>query len=210
MSKIKNLKTLSGNTINLIDMLEMLCPIKKTKYIEILYRITKSNSKENKSYYDEIKTSCIKEYGVSEEKINELNDFQLIIFYSFIERLFYSKNMVNFKRFCELNELGLIKQNDLTKYSSFDEINNQVNVAELKIVDKEMEKEVIKIYEDDEWLLVKPLTYFSSKKYGSNTKWCTTSDDDPEYFKRYSREGVLIYIINKFTVIKVGSYNEIS
>jgi hypothetical protein len=71
---------------------------------------------------------------------------------------------------------------------------------------KEMETQIIKIHEDDEWLLIRPLTYASSKKYGSNTKWCTTQETNPEYFTKYSSKGVLIYCINKVTGYKVASF----
>jgi hypothetical protein len=69
-----------------------------------------------------------------------------------------------------------------------------------------LENEVVKILDTDEWLLVRPLTYYSSKKYGSNTKWCTTSEGNPEYFIKYSSRGVLIYCINKITGYKVASF----
>jgi hypothetical protein len=71
---------------------------------------------------------------------------------------------------------------------------------------KEMETQIIKIHEDDEWLLLRPLTYASSKKYGSNTKWCTTQETNPEYFTKYSSKGVLIYCINKVNGYKVASF----
>jgi hypothetical protein len=71
---------------------------------------------------------------------------------------------------------------------------------------KEMEKQVKVVFENDEWLLVRPLTYLSSKKYGSNTKWCTTTESNPEYFLKYSKKGVLIYCINKMTGYKVASF----
>jgi hypothetical protein len=46
----------------------------------------------------------------------------------------------------------------------------------------------------------------SSKKYGSNTKWCTTQETNPEYFTKYTAKGVLIYCINKVTGYKVASF----
>jgi len=46
----------------------------------------------------------------------------------------------------------------------------------------------------------------ASKKYGSNTKWCTTQSDNPEYFLKYTKKGVLIYCINKVTGYKVASF----
>ena len=64
-------------------------------------------------------------------------------------------------------------------------------------IQKLLEKEVQKIVEEDEWLVVRPLTVESSLTYGAGTKWCTASRHNKEYFYRYSRNGVLFYVINK-------------
>jgi hypothetical protein len=82
----------------------------------------------------------------------------------------------------------------------------QVNIADIKVEMKELESEVVRVHEDDEWLLVRPTTYLASKKYGSNTKWCTTSENNPEYFLKYAERGVLIYCMNKKTGYKVASF----
>ena len=74
----------------------------------------------------------------------------------------------------------------------------------------ELEKEIIKIFEDGEWLILRPLTHLSSMKYGSSTKWCTTSQHEPTYFSRYIKNGALIYCINKKTGLKVASHRDYS
>jgi hypothetical protein len=83
---------------------------------------------------------------------------------------------------------------------------SHLNLAEMKVDAKQLEGEIVKVYEDDEWLLLRPLTYSSSKKYGSNTKWCTTQESNSEYFIKYSSKGVLIYCMNKKTGYKVASF----
>jgi hypothetical protein len=100
----------------------------------------------------------------------------------------------------------LVKQNDLSKYSTFEDISNSVSIAEMTATNKDMEKQVKVILDDEEWLILRPLTYASSKKYGSNTKWCTTQENNPEYFFKYSKRGVLIYTINKKTGYKVATF----
>ena len=50
------------------------------------------------------------------------------------------------------------------------------------------------------------MTFLASKKYGANTKWCTTSESNPEYFLKYCERGVLIYCMNKKTGYKVASF----
>jgi hypothetical protein len=58
-------------------------------------------------------------------------------------------------------------------------------------------KDSVKIYEDENLLVVKPLTHQSSCYYGAGTKWCTTMAGTPSYFEKYSNEGSLYYIILK-------------
>lgn len=60
------------------------------------------------------------------------------------------------------------------------------------------------------WLILKPLTLKSSLKYGNNTKWCTSSKENPLTFYNYSKEGILIYIIEKETDTKWAAYWEIN
>jgi hypothetical protein len=38
---------------------------------------------------------------------------------------------------------------------------------------KRSKKEIHKIFEDDNYMIFKPLTYASSCSYGYQTKWCT-------------------------------------
>jgi hypothetical protein len=72
-----------------------------------------------------------------------------------------------------------------------------------------MEKQVMKLYDNDEWLIIKPLSFLASKKYGANTKWCTTQENNPEYYLKFSRRGILIYVINKITGNKIGVFKNI-
>jgi hypothetical protein len=62
------------------------------------------------------------------------------------------------------------------------------------------------MYEDDEWLVLRPLTRESSVKYGAGTKWCTASTNEEYQFYRYTRRGILIYTINKKTGQKVAAF----
>jgi hypothetical protein len=206
MSKIKDLKSNPEVIFNLIDVLELFSPDKKSKYTDTLLRLMK-NTKNLKSHVDEIKAYFNSNFDfITNEDMNKFSDIQILLMYRFVDSFFNSGDLQNFRKFCEYNERGLISQNDLTTYKSFDEVMNQLSLADLKVTSKDLENEIIKVYEDDEWLLVRPLTYLSSRKYGSNTKWCTTQESNPEYFMKYSKRGVLIYCINKKTGYKVASF----
>lgn len=74
--------------------------------------------------------------------------------------------------------------------------------------EKKAKSEVDRIYEDDRFLIVRPLSHKSSCYYGANTKWCTTSRDDSGYFDRYTKRGKLFYIIDKKS--KDGKYGKMA
>ena len=86
---------------------------------------------------------------------------------------------------------------DINQYVSLNELESVVNFARSKKKEKELGDQVTKIYEDGQFLVVKPKTEESSCKYGSNTKWCVTSKGSG-HFSRYTsgRQG-LYFIINK-------------
>jgi hypothetical protein len=91
-----------------------------------------------------------------------------------------------------------------------DEIMSAVSLSEIKLLEKELENEVVKEFEDEKWLLVRPLSFQSSLRYGSSTKWCTTFKREKDYFFKYFYKGSLVYFINKETGYKVAFYGECS
>jgi hypothetical protein len=103
----------------------------------------------------------------------------------------------------------LVKNNDLSKYSDISQIMTEVSICEMKVMSKELEKETIKEYEDDKWLLIRPLSFEASSKYGSGTKWCTTYKREKDYFFKYIHNGTLVYFINKENGYKVAMHKEI-
>jgi len=72
-------------------------------------------------------------------------------------------------------------------------INREVIIEKFKVEPHEY----IKLFENDEFLLVIPLTFEASCKYGAGTKWCTTSKDNDDMFKKHNRMGSLGYVIIK-------------
>jgi hypothetical protein len=206
MSKIRELKSNTNNTLNFIDVLELFSPDKKSKYTETLLRLM-NRTKNYNDHVDDMKRDILSKFDfIKMEDLDKFGPLQTMLMYNFVNAFFNEEDLKNFRRFAEYNERGLITQNDLTKYKSLEDIIQQLNIAELKVESKGLENEIVKVFEDDEWLLVRPLTYLASKKYGSNTKWCTTQSDNPEYFLKYTKKGVLIYCINKVTGYKVASF----
>jgi hypothetical protein len=127
-----------------------------------------------------------------------------------IENFYNPSDMNTFIQFREFNERGLIQNPDLTKYSTMDDLMNAVSLCEIKQIEKELENEVIKEFEDERWLIVRPLSFQSSLRYGAATKWCTTFKREKDYFFKYFHRGSLVYFLNKETGYKVALYGECS
>lgn len=208
MSRTKELKTNPEFNVNMFELFSLFSPDKKTKYTETLLRIMKKTPN-IEEHCQEIKEFLSKEYNLQKSDLDDVPSLQLVFFYRIIDTMFNSSDLKTFQKFCEFNERGLIRQNDVSTYQTFDEINNAVSIAEIVAQGKDLEKQVKLVYEDEEWLFVRPLTFNASKKYGSNTKWCTTTESNPEYFTKYASKGVLIYCLNKKTGYKVASFRSL-
>jgi len=204
MSRKNELKSDPGNTINMIDILSLLCPDGKVKYIETLLRIMKSTENIG-TYTEDVLESMKNDYGVEREYLTGYNTIQLIHIKDFLDNMFDLTDVHMFQKFCNFNERCLIADNDLSTYKTFKDIEISVNNAELKMVEKEMESQIVKLFENNEWLILKPLTHEASKKYGMGTKWCTTTENDATHFKKYGK-GILIYTLNKKTNYKIATY----
>ena len=207
MSQVKKLK--ENNNIDIIDIIKIVLNSEKTKYIDLFLRIINHN-KSKETYKKELIKYILEKYGhLNRETIERLDFFQLMVLkLLFIDNL-EPEQMEKFRLFCEYNERNLIPNNDLSKINSFEQVIELFDIADIRVNEKKLENEIIKIYEDDEFLVIKPLTFNSSKKYGSNTKWCTTSYENPEHFIRYSSNGILIYVINRLTGLKVACYKSL-
>jgi hypothetical protein len=208
MSRIKELKQHPDNNISMVDVFKVLCPEGKTKYIEFLLRLSK-NTKHLERYVEEIRENFERELGITRDKLGDMTPFQLYISYRFLEMNFNFSDLKTFQKFCDYNERGLIKENDLSKFSGFEDVMTATSLAEIKAYEKDLEKQIQTIYSSDEWVVLRPLTFHASKKYGSSTKWCTASENNPDYFLRYSKRGILIYMINKITGLKVACFKSL-
>ena len=59
------------------------------------------------------------------------------------------------------------------------------------------DEHVFVLEENDEYILLQPLTHRGSLRYGAQTKWCTASKRDITVFNRYTKGGLLVYLIDK-------------
>lgn len=111
-----------------------------------------------------------------------------------LRHLFQRDNLNNLHKFEEHLIANRIKNNDIGMYTSFKQIADEVHEADELVRLKKFEKQVKKIYNDDDWSILIPLSYESAKMYGANTKWCVTQE---KYWDQYIPEYKIIYIISK-------------
>jgi hypothetical protein len=177
MSRLDRLKEQNPNlNISIIDIIAALDPSDSYKYTEFLIKQFKNHN----DYYSPNKEEFMGYLGVflfGPDEISTLNEFE---------------------RHCNANR---IKNKDISTYKAFQELSNEVLVAEEKEKRKQLEKEILKIYEDDTWFILTPLSLEASKVYGANTKWCVTQE---KYWNQYLTTHKLIYVLNKKTDIKTA------
>jgi hypothetical protein len=185
----------------------MMSPNQTNKYIEMLIKLDKI-----KPQYSEVSRLEIIEHmvgwGLDYNYLETLDLESLRMLLNNASYLMNDSKIKSFTKFASFIERKLIENNDVTTYSSWDEIEQAVALAELKLIDKETAKQIKKVYEDDEWLSLRPLSLEASMKYGANTKWCTTTNTG-QYYARYASRGILIYNINKKTGYKVACFKNL-
>jgi hypothetical protein len=97
-----------------------------------------------------------------------------------------------FDRFQQSLDVKDINRYDLDGLKLAIESHKETSKSQLKKVDTSGTK---KIFEDKNILIVRPLTYESSCKYGAGTRWCTTMAGQPSYFESYTKDDQGLYYI---------------
>lgn len=211
MSRIDTLKKQFPHlNITLLDLLSEIDGTDSHKYLQLLCKIFKKNHSfenpndpDNKYRLEEM-NSVLNKVGIASTEDSSLGYIKT----RFLD-MYNISDLELFNEFKTHMENNRIEGTDLTKYSSISDLQRAISYANIKAVQKNLEKQVYKEYEDDKWLFVRPLSFESSAVYGSATKWCTTFKREKEYFFKYFHQGVLVYVINKQNGYKAAMYIEI-
>jgi hypothetical protein len=192
--------------MTIADMLAKFDTSKTKKYSQFLVRLL------NERIEDWKKNEPIHSFENNPNPIDRvapINSWENSLVRSFVcEWLFSWGNMERFVEFTELMEKGLVKENDISKYDSWDMLQIQLFEAKNREMFKKSKKEIHKIFEDENYMIFKPLTYLASCSYGYQTKWCTAMINEPSYFYNHSK-GILIYLIDKKENKKFAFYKNI-
>lgn len=190
-------------SVNLISLLRNFDPSDSGKFLPFLIkRCVEAIQARNEEYQMDSESTQI--INVLAPEANPIEKQLLYYLFMILDRnklsvLWEFNNHLNAKR---------IEENDVTKYKSWADIYNGVMLAEMKIKEKELQKQVQILFDNGEWLILKPLSFKASLTYGSGTKWCTTSRTNPNYFYQYCARGTLVYIINRKTNYKFAMFVE--
>lgn len=111
------------------------------------------------------------------------------------------------KEFTEHMESNRLEENDINNYDNWNAIKLAVNEAEIKQGIKNNKNKIMILHQDEEWLVLKPLSMEASVNYGYGTKWCTSMKNSNSYFHKYSRNGVLVFVINRKNGVKYAIYS---
>ena len=117
--------------------------------------------------------------------------------------------------FDKLSKANKLEIKDINKYKSLSDLYNVIAdyVGNDKTISKqdEIRKEksgTKKIYEDNRFLVIQPLTEEAACYYGKGTQWCTASTDSNNMFDSYNSIGSLYIIMDKTKRNKVGDYEK--
>lgn len=187
--------------INLIDLITLLDPSKTNKYAPLLIEEFKEQLGCRNEEMMEFR-QYVKNQGVNVDGVEGFINLKLLNEILSITGSHHIELLRDFEDYCLRN---LIENKNIYSYKTFNDIKKEVDKVHLKLLDKK-EYPVHISFEDDEYLMIKPLTIDSSRKYGSGTKWCTASLTYPDHFYSYSRSGVLLYIFNKQNGLKFGCH----
>ena len=147
MSRLNELKRDNPSLIlNVIEIINSL--FNKSKYTELSVNLIKNYRESrinNHERVDNLKLELIHEFKLDEDFVNSKSNEEIINIHWCLIDYFGYHNFELIKKFEELNERNLIINNDLTKFKTFEELELEVSLAELKSVTKDLEKQTITI-----------------------------------------------------------------
>ena len=178
-----------------IDRMFAIDPTSQGKYAEWIGKYLDSSLKFKD--YDKIEDMIIKIVIPFEKNYKRINDD---IVNQFVERLIDSGVKLEGQNLIDVEKIKKDAK-DINAYKIPFYLLTMLQVLEETKTRFEKErmakKGVDKVFEDSNFLVVRPLTYEASCYYGKETRWCTSSTENKSHFEKYSSDGILYYFIDK-------------
>ena len=191
-------KKYATENISIVDLVRMFDPTKNRLLTQMMTEeliATMRKSERRYEFSDHIKRHL--HLDGKEKEFDAITHSPLLC--QLVEQTLYllgDENIYFVNQFKKYWDEGKI-DHDLYSYKTLDDVKNAVHTLEMKEFSKSDAVKIHKVFEDDEWLLILPLSLKASQLYGAGTKWCTTHRDQLYHFFNHSRDGLLVYIINK-------------
>lgn len=189
---------------HVVDLINKFDPSKTNKFTQFLVKKLRDNWAE-----PQLRKGRLRDRGDGYELPEGNNRIEQHIIY-YLHETFGEDNLKSLHSLHNHMENNRVEgEKDINQYKTWEDIQRVNALTTIKYEQKRLEKEVIRVIENDEWLVIKPLTFQSSLTYGSGTKWCTASKGNKDYFYKYSNNGVLVYAINKKNGDKYGLFYDL-
>ena len=212
MTKLKKFKETAPKwmTMSLFDCLEMLDPSKTNKFVPMMVNIINSEFEKRvegwgENELNEITSIMSRNYPTFNIDLTtgNISPTSLHAMYRLLDNInSHERDLLGL--FMDYHERNVFSNVDINQIKDINEIEQLITRIEIKNIGKEFAKQVHVDLENDTWCIIRPLTYEASLKYGSSTKWCTASRNNPYQFFNYTENGMLIYCINKKTGYKLA------
>jgi hypothetical protein len=211
MSRLDELKKQYPElNVTMFDMMNKLDTSKSYKYLPLFCKIFGQKFNPKKFWHkDDYSSSMLEIQSILINKgisTDGLNDGEMYYMANYLAEHFSSDTYSTLKEFMNYMDKGQIDNKDISNYKDLDDVRGAVTLASIKEYSKDLENQIIKEYEDEKWVAVRPLTFSASAKYGSSTRWCTTYQREKQYFEKYWRKGILVYFINKQSGYKFAGF----
>jgi len=189
---------------DVIDYLSQEDPSGNNKYLEWMVAVVKhlgyTNRSLNDSVIESIKTSFLKNIKLFHENVSKLEP-------NFISEVLMGQGWDSLLR--DNSPAGKMIQKilktpkDINSYSDYQEGSLEVLKQIVTKASEKLTKAEIKRLESEvllntnDLLILIPKSYKASCFYGAGTRWCTTNRESDTYYKKYTTNGTLIYVIDK-------------
>ena len=176
MAKLNELRESAPKwmTTSLLDILVELDPTEINKFVPMMMKVLEKEhtTRVDKNWSEYDREVFINEInGLLSPSLIDKSDFlHTYSYYKLLSDTFLFQNATiqDINDFITLFMKKYITNVDVQQIKTWEEIINIISIANIKFETKEFEKQIVTVFEDEKWLVIRPLTHESSLKYGSS------------------------------------------
>jgi len=163
MSRLDELKKQYPElNVTMFDMMNKLDTSKSYKYLPLFCKIFGQKFNPKKFWHkDDYSSSMLEIQSILINKgisTDGLNDGEMYYMANYLAEHFSSDTYSTLKEFMNYMDKGQIDNKDISNYKDLDDVRGAVTLASIKEYSKDLENQIIKEYEDEKRVAVRPLT----------------------------------------------------